>query len=624
MKFLLVLVLASICVKAQELNELTKLENTNQFKEIGRECAIRLMDLLSHFHNNETFEKYFNKTGKGINELGSYRECQEMGGNYVTLNLEIPLPIFSLGVCFPKECRAEDFGWVRKKIVDLMNDNGGIMGIEATLSIVQIYNVKENNIENSKMTVGTIITLILIFGAIIIGVIVSLVEKAEAKPTAITSFNFKKNLKSLFLDTNKVDPNLDTLNGLRVISLFWIIIGHSFTQLIMSTPTGNLVAFVTQVQERRSLVFFTGAVYAVDTFLILSGFFAAFLCYNIFSKPNVKFFPNYISLIVLRYIRLLPIYLFGFLIFLFILPKVYDGPISARMLPLQMGCWDNWIANLFYYNNFAEADKMCMQWTWYLSCDFQLYLVAPILTYLYCKNKKLGLGLIGLLSIVSLIIQVWVVVHYDMTLYYFSMGYVRYSEKYYYMSYCRCIAYFIGIIFAFMYISYKSPTDKNMCFEYLNEKIRTSKLLRYTMYIIGILTCCICIWLYPNNYLIEESPHSVYRFAAYLAICHTIVPLAVMLMFYPACVGKSSAMKPLLGCKFFNVLAKLTYSAYMFHMALFYFYNVSMSNSFHFSIYGITMIALDVFVVSYVISIPVSLLFESPIIKLSKYILRKK
>ena len=78
---------------------------------------------------------------KGINELGSYRECQEMGENYATLNLEIPLSIFSLGVCFPKECRAEDFSWVREKIVNLMNDNGGIMGIEATLSIVQIYRV---------------------------------------------------------------------------------------------------------------------------------------------------------------------------------------------------------------------------------------------------------------------------------------------------------------------------------------------------------------------------------------------------------------------------------------------------------------------------------------------------
>eukprot|EP00826_Nyctotherus_ovalis_P011974 TRINITY_DN13120_c0_g1_i1.p1 TRINITY_DN13120_c0_g1~~TRINITY_DN13120_c0_g1_i1.p1 ORF type:complete len:640 (-),score=139.43 TRINITY_DN13120_c0_g1_i1:131-2050(-) len=631
MLFLLFLLLAGMCAgSGWDLGLVARINGG--VEGIGPECTLDLVNMLGHFISNKTFYNHFYKSGKGINELGHYRECEEMGGNYVTFNLEIPLPIFTLGVCLPKKCRAADFVWISRIVVDSVNAGGGIAGKNATLSFAPIYDVTQNNAKNTRMDAGAVVTICLVAGFVLLAVVALILEHPHLLANtavggvkgAIACFNIAKNSKGLFQDANRVDPNLDVFNGLRVISMLWIILGHSLAQLIMSTPTGNLLSFINQLQERRSLLLFTAGIYAVDTFFILSGFFAAFSCYSVYSRPRTKFFPTFISLIVQRYIRLFPIYLITFLTFMFILPKLYDGPISTRILPLQMGCRDNWVGNFLYYNNYFKVQHMCMQWTWYIANDFQLFLLVPIISYIYCKSKKFGMGLIGVLSVVSIILQLWCVIHYEVSLDFMSEGYIRYNDKYYYMTYCRCIPYFIGIVFAWMYISYKSPNDKVSPFEFLNTKIKENTAVRYAIYAVGLVTCIVNIALYPNNYLNSEAPHSVYNLAVFLAICHTTFPLGVMLVIYPALVGRFRGLKPFMGCKVFNVLAKLTYSAYMFHMAFYYFYNSSMSEAFHFSIYGLTMISLDVFVFVYLISLPVSLLFESPVIKLSKYIFRKK
>jgi len=38
--------------------------------------------------------------------------------------------------------------------------------------------------------------------------------------------------------------------------------------------------------------------------------------------------------------------------------------------------------------------EYCYGWGWYLSNDFQIFLVTPILLIIYAKNRKLGLGLL--------------------------------------------------------------------------------------------------------------------------------------------------------------------------------------------------------------------------------------
>jgi peptidoglycan/LPS O-acetylase OafA/YrhL len=71
-------------------------------------------------------------------------------------------------------------------------------------------------------------------------------------------------------------------------------------------------------------------------------------------------------------------------------------------------CGSYWWADLLFVNNLLDytpdAPTSCMPWTWFLSLDMQLFLLAPLITWLYFRWPRLGacvitLGIIACLSV---------------------------------------------------------------------------------------------------------------------------------------------------------------------------------------------------------------------------------
>ena len=92
---------------------------------------------------------------------------------------------------------------------------------------------------------------------------------------AFYSFNPINNVKKLFTVSKRGDQSLAVLNGVRVLSIGWVVIGHSFNFTLL-TPTVNFIN-ITLLYKGFLFGLIPAAMYAVDTFFFLSGLLTCYL-----------------------------------------------------------------------------------------------------------------------------------------------------------------------------------------------------------------------------------------------------------------------------------------------------------------------------------------------------------
>ncbi len=600
---------------------------------VSSECVDELKQYLNQFLGPRSILTLLQFTGKGLNELGDYRGCKTNHGRYMLLSVEFPLPMMNFGLCLPSRCRPADLQPLRELLVSAINGQGGLQGKNLTLDEVFVRDIDQINrdiVDRTSSRAGLIIITVLVAAVIAACVVSTAVDALYPIPAAekgrgrtmLSAFNIITNARTVLYEENRLDKNLDVFNGLRVASMFWIMLGHGFSQLILMTPLYNLQDFISDINTKRSIVLFTAAIYAVDMFFTISGFFAAVSCSALMKSPKARGFMGFFSIMVQRYIRLTPIYLVIFLIYMNIVPLLYDGPLYYRIMYWQMGCEDYSYANFIYGNNFVDSAHCCMPWTWYISCEFQMFIIMPPLTTLYLYKRSWGLSALASLAVGTTAVQIFISYHYSLGLRMLDMGYVNYIQKFYNLPYCRCGPYLLGILLGWMYLSHKNEALRVGAFERVNGLITNSSAVRYVIYLVGIVLAAAIVYFYPKFYMEEYVPVPQKETTAYMVSSHTLFPLGIMCMVYAACLGKARVVSAVSSFTWFAPLARITYSAYMLHLMLYYVYMNTMEEGMYFSIGKAVMCCMEVFAISYAASFVMTLMFESPIIRLSKYFLR--
>eukprot|EP01060_Flectonema_neradi_P030203 TRINITY_DN432_c4_g1_i1.p1 TRINITY_DN432_c4_g1~~TRINITY_DN432_c4_g1_i1.p1 ORF type:complete len:668 (+),score=65.58 TRINITY_DN432_c4_g1_i1:38-2005(+) len=186
------------------------------------------------------------------------------------------------------------------------------------------------------------------------------------------------------------------LDFLRVVSMVWIIIGHTF--LYISTyPTLSNPHHMVSVLHSFSSFPVTSSYYAIETFLFLSGYFAAMTLminidrspdkYSSFSTGLVTTLQTYLG----RILRLLPPLVLCILIAVHVVPQLLQGPKSWKYinLPTIDACYDRWWTAVLFISNFypEDLDQTCLEWSWYISVDLQLFVILPFVLLPYALNK---------------------------------------------------------------------------------------------------------------------------------------------------------------------------------------------------------------------------------------------
>lgn len=236
----------------------------------------------------------------------------------------------------------------------------------------------------------------------------SLHAMINATPTTLFFIEFSalKSLARIFtMQQKKDDQTFPFIDGIRVLSLFCVIIGHS---IAFSLSFSRNIVDVFAWSRNIAFQLMINAVFSVDTFFVLSGFLTAIIFIRRAKEEKRLSFRLMILYYLHRYIRLTPAFLLIVLVSINLTPYFGHGPIY----PIRDGfetpqCRSKyWWTSIVYIGNVFQSEHMCLTPSWYLHNDMQFHWIAPLTLIPFVLRRKIfsyliasALVLIGCISI---------------------------------------------------------------------------------------------------------------------------------------------------------------------------------------------------------------------------------
>lgn len=219
---------------------------------------------------------------------------------------------------------------------------------------------------------------------------------------------------------NSGEPQISTincLNGIRVLSLCWVILANSYLTL-----DPRVTKRLTKSREAPRDFFFqlvVQASLAIETFFFLSGLlmslsFAKRLKSSITGSSNNSKINDddktqnssatlrWTLFYVHRYVRMTPptMLVIAFSMYAY---HYGDGPLWFEATQrVHQSCAQNWWRHLLHVANFIDTRQMCFIHYWYIAADMQLFLFGPLIMFLLYKSRHLGYTLIALIGSISI------------------------------------------------------------------------------------------------------------------------------------------------------------------------------------------------------------------------------
>lgn len=485
---------------------------------------------------------------------------------------------------------------------------------------------------------GAIIIIILICILLLmalIGGVIEYLELREAKKKEVDEIEFEEDddeekevntfttLRRVFLAFSPITnfnkllaktsvPHLASVNGLRIFSLLWVILGHTIYWATFSSGFENALYVMTKVLPKFSSNIIVNAPLSVDSFFYMSGFLVAYLSTQEYEKKGkMKWLLYYFH----RIYRLTPPYIMALFVFWKLTPHLGTGPwwehvnyyISLRQ------CQTLWWTNLLYLNNFYPTvyDEQCMGWSWYMANDWQMYAITPIFLIVYWRWRRAGVLLINLGIIISLSLNAGFAYYYKFTPYAAENAYGRYNSVVYEKPYMRINVYFVGMLAAFLLHHLESTNS---------QKKRMSWGVWILVYLISGLLMFFSVFgtygLYQNRGEWKDAQKLIY-----LTFSRFGWSVGLAIMMHTFYVGHGWLLRKFFEWRIWSVLARLSFSAYLYHPIVMTVVYYSSRQMFYYSPWTIIVNFLAFILLSFAVSLVSFMLIERPLMNLEKIII---
>ncbi|XP_063693139.1 nose resistant to fluoxetine protein 6-like [Bolinopsis microptera] len=384
---------------------------------------------------------------------------------------------------------------------------------------------------------------------------------------AIKCFALQRTFKTLTAVETKPGQVL-CLNGIRVLSINWVILGHTFAFLSgMLGDPGDLAKLL----QSRGFTLIANAFSSVDSFFTLSGFLVSFLLLKQLTKKGLLSIPQWTAFYVHRYIRLTTPYLVMILFEGFLYRHLVSGPFSVD---IDVGtnhatCKQYWWTNLLYINNLVPwnpTGQNCLGQSWYLANDMQFFIIAPVFIVLLFAYPLIG-NLVTTVTIsCSAIAAAVITAHYNLAPS-MSLGNPLNYTKVYRVPWTRISPYLVGILGGWFYWCWG---------EQVQEKVKTLPVWKKVVIAtpLWIATAAVeyevVFGLYHDiqDHFIHGKATSKTDSISYQMLARIGWSLALITQVLLCQFGLGGFINSLLSWKGWLVLSRLTYSVYLIHFGL--------------------------------------------------------
>ena len=230
-------------------------------------------------------------------------------------------------------------------------------------------------------------------------------QRIEFLKDLVLSFSLYKTIPTI-MSTRQPASAVTSINGIRVISMFWIILGHIYEWgrgIDYGAGFANMQEVFESVQNRFLFQPVNNFYFAADSFFVLSGILLSYLNIKEMDRYEGKF--PITTFYVHRMLRLSPAYYLVVLMYFKLLPHVGSGPLWFFIDDVSH-CEKYWWTNFLYINNFYPLSMRysCYPATWYSANVMQFFIISPIFLLLLYHYWKIGFTTIGGLMLASIAI----------------------------------------------------------------------------------------------------------------------------------------------------------------------------------------------------------------------------
>lgn len=431
-------------------------------------------------------------------------------------------------------------------------------------------------------------------------------------------------------------PATACIDGLRVGSIAWIMMGHVIAIVSSSGPGySNPSHFLPPTGWTSTLsgqLLFSSRL-AVDSFFCLSGFLVVHVLLQklpwrdatVAEAPSryVRYLP---ALLIARVVRILPLYAFSLGLYTQIAPHLGSGPFWHQWLPLLQPCHDFGWTNFAFVNNFWPADKAitdtCFYHSWYLAVDMQLFAVAPVLVFVYQASASWGKRIVGGLWLASVIVTTWLAYDRHWSLNTFDGAAVaRFDVEGYAKPHIRAQSYLAGMMVAMMLPAEALGQRARWSIQHVAVMVATLTIMTFVVFCTATgaysrRPCGYGEW--PELNLCGSAWSSSTTFL-YAAFSRTIWTLGVAVIMH-LCLGRRHLLSQILSWKCWTPLSNLAFGAYLLHPIVIFVWQLGNREKGTFRLMTFGMDYLSVCLVSFVFSLLAALFIELPCAALWKHV----
>ncbi|XP_060936507.1 O-acyltransferase like protein-like [Limanda limanda] len=391
-----------------------------------------------------------------------------------------------------------------------------------------------------------------------------------------------------------------SLNGIRVLSLFWIMCGHS-TQFSVIYNLDNKKHWEKAVKSNPLYVIaFAGPVFlAVDSFLLLGGLLSARSLLNSINRAGGKLSISMVaSYLFNRIKRIQPLHLFILCFTNGLTSLVQGGPYWFQIMETMADCKTYWWGNILLISNLLTSSQPCIPWAWYLSLDFQCYATTPLLLYFYNLNKGVFAAVAGGLMLMTIAAGVVTTALLQLPVFQpSSVFHLNYGLHYYVKPYTRYGPFLIGVLTG-IYLTTKKD-------QVLKHKWQAA---------LGWF-CCLSLMAVVVGlaYVLQEEPTSLsLPHAFYQGLHRPLWALAVTWIIVACEEGYGGFIKSFLSLGFWLPLSNMSFACYLSHPIFIIIYIGLQETPIHYTDLNFMYMFLGHVVLTLVLSYVLTVLIEKP------------